>query len=629
MSDESRHVDVPAAEGVPAKAGPPAADATAPGASVPAPVTALAAALSDGEWHRLHPASPLLKGGIALIAIIGVVVANLRERLIEFFVPQSPGYGGDPVDLLVETGFVGWALLAVSGLLIVLVAVFYVSWRMHTFRITDEVVEVRSGVVFRTNRKARLDRIQGINIVRPLFARIFGAAKLEVNQAGQDANVKLEYLASGAADDLRREILRLASGTRAASAPARPAADGSFIDRRVGELLAPELDPDAAEPESVVKLGTGRLIGSILLSGTSVFVVIAGLGVITSSIWASAALFGLFALIPAIIGVVGFYIQRFLKSLRYSIAGTPDGVRVGFGLLSTSNETLPPGRIHSVKVSQPLLWRPFGWWEVRVNRASHSSTSGAAGQQNTTILPVGDVEDVRRVLGLMLPEFAGDEALALAEIGLGGRGDLDDGFTSSPRRAAVLRWFSWRRNGFAVSPGSVLLRKGAIWRELVIVPHPRVQSVSVAQGPLLRRLRLVSAHVHTVAGPISAQLGAIDRDAALLLFERVADAAVRASGLDTSHRWRAAEVAAAPVPFDSGAPADAAPLAAAPTTAVPTTAIPPVAVPPVAVPPAAAPADAAPPAVASTDAGAGPRLPLGPRFPTFSDAPDRSTDGPA
>src|SRR5690606_27672007 len=112
--------------------------------------------------------------------------------------------------------------------------------------------------------------IQGINIVRPFFARLFGAAKLEINQAGQDANVQLSYLGSAAADDLRREILRLASGTRAASAP-RPSAHAGegLIERRVNELIAPELDPNAAPPESIVKLDLGRLIGSLVLSGTT------------------------------------------------------------------------------------------------------------------------------------------------------------------------------------------------------------------------------------------------------------------------------------------------------------------------------------------------------------------------
>ena len=149
----------------------------------------------DGEWHRLHPATPFLRGGVALIAIFAFVIANLREQLFESIIPGivgAPGHGNDdPIGFVVERGYLVFALLGVAALLLVLIGAFYLSWRMHSFRITDEVVEVRSGVIFRTNRKGRLDRIQGINITRPVIARLFGAAKLEVNVAGQDANVQL------------------------------------------------------------------------------------------------------------------------------------------------------------------------------------------------------------------------------------------------------------------------------------------------------------------------------------------------------------------------------------------------------------------------------------------------------
>ena len=508
-----------------------------------------ATSLTDGEWHRLHPASPLLKGGIALIAILGVVVANLRERLVDIFLPTFQNEG-DPVDYILGNGLIWWALLAVAVTLIVLIAGFYFSWRMHTFRITDEVVEVRSGLLFRTNRKARLDRIQGINIVRPFFARLFGAAKLEINQAGQDANVQLSYLGSAAADHLRGEILRLASGTRAASVPAsQPVAGQTMLDRRVSELLAPELDPNAAPPESIVNLNLGRLIGSLALSGSTVFLVLA---IVAGVAWIATTgdIYALFFVVPGLIGFGSYYVRKFTKSLRYSIAGTPDGIRVGFGLLSTTNETLPPGRIHSVQVSQSLLWRIPGWWEIKVNRASHSSTNGAAGEENTTILPVGNGDDVRKVLELVLPELLAQtvenagvttSATSFTEAGLGRTGRPDDGFTNSPRRAAWLRPFSWRRNGFAITPGSLVLRTGAIWRELIVVPQPRLQSVSLYQGPVLRMLGLASIHLHTVSGPISAQLGAIDQSAALAFFDSVAEVAVSAAQRDTTHRWRSGE----------------------------------------------------------------------------------------
>ncbi len=55
---------------------------------VPAAVPAPTVSLADGEWHRLHPATPLLRGGLYLVAIIGIIVANLRERLVEWFLPE-------------------------------------------------------------------------------------------------------------------------------------------------------------------------------------------------------------------------------------------------------------------------------------------------------------------------------------------------------------------------------------------------------------------------------------------------------------------------------------------------------------------------------------------------------------
>jgi putative membrane protein len=517
---------------------------------------ATAAGLADGEWHRLHPATPLLRGGLYLVAFIGIIVANLRERLVEWFVPDltcPPGddrCDNDPFGQLLDSGYLLIGLLVALGVLLLLVALFYVSWRMHTFRVTGEVVEVKSGVLFRTHRKARLDRIQGVSLNRPLFARLFGAAKLDVEVAGQDANVQLSYLGNAASDLLRADILRLASGSRAAASGVAPTAGGSLVERRVSELLAPELHPDLARPESVVRMPVGRLIGSTLLSGSLIWLLVLVGAVVTVVVLTLTVsrefLWMLFTIVPITIGFGSYLVNRVVKFLRYSIAATPDGVRIGYGLFSIRNDTLPPGRIHSVAVSQSLVWRPADWWTVRVNRASRTSSSSGDGQtqqQNTIVLPVGSREDVFKVLELLLPEMigaGGGDLRALLENGLAGKGG-DDEFTTSPRRATVLRWFSWRRNGFALFPGVALLRRGAIWRELAIVPTPRIQSVAIEQGPIERSLRLAGVHLHTVAGPISPRIGALSADDAEALFRDAASAAVAAAGTDRSHRWRSGE----------------------------------------------------------------------------------------
>jgi putative membrane protein len=496
--------------------------------------------LTDGEWHRLHPLTPLLRGGLFLLVVLGWVVNSLRDRLLNLVIPggHSGGDEGDPVDYVVEHDYVGWALLGLLLLLVVLIGLFTLAWRMHTFRVTGEVVEVRSGVLFRNHRKARLDRIQGINVARPFVARLFGTARLEISQAGNDAHVRLEYLGSAAADDLRRRILQLASGARAEDV--RTGRRDPGLPGRVDDFLAPELDPQDVRATSVVRVHQGRIIGSIALSGATAFIVLA-VAAIVVSIALTGQYFLLVSLFPALIGAGGYYIRRVTKTLQYSIAATEDGIRIGYGLVSLTNETLPPGRIHAVSVNQPLLWRPFGWWDVRINRASHGGGNRQSQQVTSIVLPVGDAADVRAVLEMLLPELIGTDAagttVSVVDESLTTSGDVG-GFTRSPRRGAWLRPLSWRRNGYRFVPGAVLFRLGAIWRSLVVVPLPRVQSVRVAQGPVERTLRLAKVHVHTVHGPVIARAGALDTRDAMALWADTESLAIAAAAADTSHRWR-------------------------------------------------------------------------------------------
>lgn len=522
--------------------------------------------LADGEWHHLHPLTPLLRGGIFVIAILGIVIANLRERIIQMFVGTvningreiNPNdWGQDPVDIVVKTGTVGWVLLGLAVLLVILGIGFYLSWRFHTFRITEEVVEVRSGVLFRTHRNARLDRIQGVNVNRPLIPRLVGAAKLEVSVAGQNANVQLVYLGSKLADGLRRDILHLASGAsgarhapdaamlasgtgaEAGTVVGAVSAVGGMLESSVNEFLTPEYERGDVAPESLVRIPAGRLLGSIALSPATVIALVLVVGSIVAV--AFGYFWALFTLVPVVIGTGGYAWSRFTKSLRYTIVRTPDGVRIGHGLLSTSSETIPPGRVHAIEVSQPLLWRPSKWWTIRINTAGQLSSSsaggGSAAAQRAIVLPVGAIGDVEKVLGLILPGFEDPELRSLVRPGL-----IDDGrdprFTTSPRRARWLRPFSWRRTGFVFGGGTVLLRRGVITRSLILVPLARLQSVSIQRGPLRRMLRLRTASLHTVAGPVGATLPAVDLDVAERFVEQVARSAVAEAAADATAHWR-------------------------------------------------------------------------------------------
>jgi putative membrane protein len=516
--------------------------------------------LSDGDWHRMHPLSPLLRGGLVLLIVIGIIISNLRDRMIAIFLPwlseDTEEYAewessGDPIDFVIANNLYWLAALAVLAVLIVLVGGFTLSWRFHTFRITDDDVEVRSGILFRTQRRAPLDRVQGVNLTRPMVARLFGMAKLEVVGAGADSNVKLEYLSTTNAEAVRADILRLASGQqlakKAASAEprtgSRVAALGSTVSRELTGLVDGAEAP-VAVPESVVNIPVGRLVASHFVSSTTIILLAAIVAIIVGAVQGTAWI--LLGMIPAVLAFGAYIVNSILRSLRYSIAPTPDGVRVTSGLLTTITEVVPPGRVHALEVTQSILWRKFGWWSIRLNRLTGRSMADTSGQQSMTVLPVGTVADVQRVLALLQPDVPDAEWPFIIHEGIFGPHE-DDTFATTPRRAAWIRPISWKRNGFRLSGDLLLLRKGMIWRSLQILPLARMQSIALHQGPFDRASRVSNVRVHTVLGPVDGHLAAVDRTGAIELFERVAEGVVRAAAGDHSHRWASEEADAAPV----------------------------------------------------------------------------------
>ena len=58
------------------------------------------------------------------------------------------------------------------------------------------------------------------------------------------------------------------------------------------------------------------------------------------------------------------------------------------------------------------------------------------------------------------------------------------------------------------------------------------------QGPLLRGLSLAAVKLHTVAGPITADIGALGVRDAIQFFENASAVAIDAAKSDRTHRWR-------------------------------------------------------------------------------------------
>ncbi len=519
--------------------------------------------LSDGEWHRLHPLTPLLQGGIVLIVLFGIVLSNLQGRIVSIFFPADElneymdELNGDPVDWVLANNLWLAALGVIAGALVLFIGGFYLSWRFHKFRISEADVEVTQGILFRKHRRAPLDRVQGVNLTRPFVARLIGLAKLEVVGAGNDANVPLEYLTTRNAELVRSDILRLASGARIARAERTgnpSAAQRAHILDTFGAGvtgLVSGAETPVGEPASVVSIPTERLIASTLIS-TSTIGLIAMAALIIVMVNVTDQPWILFSLVPAFLAIAGVNISQLFKSLRYSIAPTPDGVRVVFGLTTTITEILPPGRVHALAVTQSLMWRPFGWYRIRLIRLSGKNISQGQVDQFQVVLPVGKRADVEKVLALLMPDVAASDWAYAFEHGAA-RLPKNDPFTVTPKRAWFIRPLSFRRNGFLMHPRAIMLRRGQIWRSLAIFPLARVQSVAMTQGPLDRLLSVGTLQVHTVMGSFTGNLGAIDRDALLAVWAQAEVGILAAGNEDHTHRW-GASAEAEPVVAASSAP---------------------------------------------------------------------------
>jgi putative membrane protein len=103
------------------------------------------------------------------------------------------------------------------------------------------------------------------------------------------------------------------------------------------------------------------------------------------------------------------------------------------------------------------------------------------------------------------------------------------------------------------------MRSGRWWRQLVVVPHQRTQSIAMQQGPLARRFGLADLVLHTTAGPVAPRVIQADLREAQALFDAQAARARAARRRQTSEQWLA-QVAPAlttvvePVPLVEPAP---------------------------------------------------------------------------
>jgi putative membrane protein len=388
----------------------------------------------QGEWRRLHPLTPLLRGGRFLLVVAAAVgQQGLRQ--------------GDEL----HPYALGLLVLAATALAVL---VGYLVWRTTRYRLTGTELQIDSGLLTKRSRRVPLARLQSVDVVRPVIARVAGLAELRLEVVGGGSTeAPLAYLSDADAQRLRGAMLAVAAGR-------------------------PEV---AAEADDVlVVVPTGVLVASALLGGPlyALAVLLPAL-VLVAAIEPSAAAAATFALLPAYAGLLAVTARRVLTEYGFTVAEAGDGLRLRHGLLDTRAQTIPFGRVQAIRVLEPLLWRPWGWVRVEVDVAGYGGQRGEQQAATSALLPVAPRALAQAVVGRVL---GGGLPIAAAPV---------------PGRVRWRAPLSRPRLKAGLDARHLVTTSGVLTTTTQVVPLEKIQSIRVTSGPWQRRLRLATLHADT------------------------------------------------------------------------------------------------------------------------------------
>ncbi|MFB7499715.1 PH domain-containing protein [Streptomyces sp. NPDC056161] len=386
--------------------------------------------------RRLHPVTPLRRAWAPVAVLAGWAV-------------HDPNQAQEQLTRLTTA----WLLAGLAVLVLAAALYGFLSWWFTHFAVTDSELRIRTGLLFRRTAHIRLERIQAVDVTRPLLARVAGVAKLRIDVIGTDKKDELAFLSERDARTLRAELLARAAGFAPETA------------HEVGE----------APQRQLMRVPARDLVVSLVLSGATWGSLVAALVVPTVLFLTTHSVWTVLATALPLFGAAGAHSTgRFVTEYDWTVAESPDGLRIDHGLLDRAHETVPPGRVQTVRIVEPLLWRRRNWVRVELD---------VAGSSNALLVPVAPRAVAESVIARVLPGVAVPRSVH-----------------RPPPRAWRCLPLWWRGHGVAVTGAVLASRHGLLCRTLSLVPHAKVQSVRLTQGPWERLWRLADVHVDTGAG---------------------------------------------------------------------------------------------------------------------------------
>lgn len=363
-------------------------------------------------------------------------------------------------------GFRG-VLIGIAGGLILGMGFGIVSWLFTRYVIDGTELRVNSGVLTKSSRRIPYERLQSVDIVEPLLARVFGLAELRIEMAGgKDSRTTLKFLKLDDARALRTVLMNRAHGLEG---------DGAEIEepRDVIALVEPE-----------------RILIGTLLSLDFLFSAFGVIALVVGGVWFGQIVVVLGGLIPLGTWLLQIIAKRVLQQWGFTLTRGTRGLRIERGFLSRNSQTIPFDRVQGIAVEEPFVWRRLGWQRLEVDVAGQSSQRDDQGaMSSSTLLPIADPDMANHVIAELIPS-AQPWTVPLIH---------------APKRSWIFAPIGWKYRAAGADDHTFVSTTGWLQRTTSIIPHHKTQSVALRQGPLQRLRRVATVEVHSPKGPVDAE----------------------------------------------------------------------------------------------------------------------------
>jgi len=237
---------------------------------------------------------------------------------------------------------------------------------------------------------------------------------------------------------------------------------------------------------------------------------------------------GLAALV-IMLGVVAGIVRTVTRDFGFKLTRSEAGLRRRRGLFTLSEVVIPIRRTQVAFIESGLVARMLGWHRLSFQTLGADRKEGGV----QVAAPFARMEEVLPILaeaGFPMPPeraaFRSSPPRALirrmAPFVLLAAVLTVAAFTFDPRAgfgaiafALLALWAAlrWRTHGHAEDARALYVTGGLTTRRLRIMPHEKLQTISVSRGPLQRRMRLATLLADTAGASSARPLQMVDLDA--------------------------------------------------------------------------------------------------------------------